>query len=429
MGLTYDNNTTPLISLLPYVEGAAWGIDEYYRQVLGKSNDLKPLDITLAGAYQSYERFLSMELRVQNDLQSSTTQDTQRTTVTGTAVVIGLIPNTNDYFTATTGHLRQSLFRVVSVNRQTWRRESVHVIEYMMVDYTDRLVNEMNNLRQKTTGEYVYSRERVMEGLSPVLKTSDFNMLSDLKGERQAMGDAYLNTFTYATTGTLNLPGQPGQRIYDKYLIDFVMATLSFMDFPTLYRLKQLPDSGDVYLTQPQFWTAILKRDRKAITYGHQKMRMTSTASFEPTTYIKSFFSARMDYVIYPERPDTSANSGEDVPPRSPFIVPIMPTGNSTGSCLSDKDKTYVLDGVPIVAYHRVPTSGYYVLTEAFYKNDGMNMSLIEVMTRDYLDSKPLNLEHLSFITSLYPRMERMEQFYFGPLLMCFMRYVDMIAT
>lgn len=429
MGLTYDQNQTPLNSLIAYAEGSAWGIDEYYRQVLGKSNDVKPLDITLAGAYQSYERFLQMELRVQNDLQGNTTQDTHFTTVTGTALVIGLIPNVNDYFTAITGHLRKSLFRVVNVDRQTWRRESVHVIEYAMVDYVDRLQNEINDLNRKTTGEYVYSRERAMEGLAPTLKTADFNMLSNLKAERQALGELYLNTFTYASTGTLNLPGQPGQRIYDKFLIDFVMATMSFTEFPSLIKLKQLPTSGDVYLEQPQFWTAILKRDRKAITWGHKRMRMASTIGFEPTTYIKSFFSARMDYVIYPERPDISVNSGEDIPPRSPFIVPILPTSNAVGECVSLKDKTYELDGVPVPAYHRASVNGYYVLSSAFYNNEAANLSLLEIMTRDYLESKPLNLEHLSFLVSLYPQMERMEQFYYGPLLMCFMRYVDMIAS
>lgn len=429
MGLTYDQNQTPIASLLPYVEGAAWGIDEYYRQILGRDNDVKPIDFALAGAYQAYERFLSMELRVQNDLQGNTNQETQFTKVTGTALVTGLIPNVHDYFTATVGHLRSALFRVAAVNRQTWRREAVHLIEYQMVDYVDRVQNEMDNLKRKTTGEYVYSRERVMEGLAPTLKTSDFNMLSELKAERQRMGEYYLGAFSWATTGTLNLPGQQGQRIYDSYLIDFVMATFGYLDFPRLYRLTQLPKSGDVYLEQPQFWTAILKRDRNAIKWGNQQMRMTATKGFEGTTYIKSFFSSRMDYVIYPMRPDTSVNSGEDLAPRPSFIVPIRQTANANGECVSDKDKTYVLDGVPIPAYHRVSLNGYYVLTEAFYKNDPANMSLIEILTRDYLESKPLNLEQLKLLVSLYPGMERMEQFYFGPLLMCFMRYVDMIAT
>lgn len=429
MGLTYDQNQTPLISLIAYAEGAAWGIDEYYRQVLGKNNDVKPIDFSLAAAFQSYERFLQMELRVQSDLQGNTNSETQFTQVTGTALVIGLIPNVHDYFTATVGHLRKSLFRVTNVDRQTWRREAVHLIEFQMVDYVDRVQNEMNDLQRKTTGEYVFSRERAMEGLTPILKTSDYSIITNLKEERRRMGETYLNAFSYATTGTLNLPGQTGQRIYDSFLVDFVMATFQYLEFPRLLHIKQLPKSGDVYLDEPQFWTAIVKRDRNAIKWGNKQMRMTSTKGFEGTTYIKSFFSARMDYVIYPSRPDVSVNSGEDIPPRPSFMVPIRQTTNANGECVPDKDKTYVLDGVPILAYHPVSLNGFYVLTQAFYNNDAPNMSILEILTRDYLESKPLNLEQLNFLISLYPGMERMEQFYYGPLLMCLIRYVDMIAS
>lgn len=429
MGLTYDNNQTPLVSLMSYVSGAPWTIEEYFRQVLGASNDLKSLDTTLAAVYQSYERIINMEIRVQQQLSSQTDAVKQFTEVTGGAMVYGfIIPNVNDYFIATTSYQRKALFRVTSVDRLTWRRESVHGIEYSMVDYIDRLPNEIEDLRKKTTGEYVFSRDRLMEGLAPILKTQDYEIITSLKESRKRIGEYYLNAFTYSSTRTLNLPGQPGQRIYDSFIVDFVLSTFGYLEFPQVFKIKPLPKSGDAYLEEPQFWDAILKRDRNSIDFGNKQMRMASTNSFPGTTYIKSLFTARMDYIIYPYKPDVSMKSGEDMPPEPTVIVPTRETVNANGEMLTDEQMTYLLNGAPVLAYPRINTRDYYVLSKAFYLNEDANMTLLEIMVRDYLKSATLDLSQISFLIHLYPRMQRMEQFYFGPLLMCLLKYADQRA-
>lgn len=423
-GLTYDNNQTPVVSLTAYVAGAPWTVT-YYAQVLGSHNDLKPLDSNLAAEYQSYTKILDLEIRVQSDLSSQTDTTSQLTTTTGSATVYSFMePNINDYFIAETGHQRAALFIITSVDRETWRRESVHTIQYRMVDYVYRLEQDIASLDLKTTTEYVFSKDRLLEGLTPYLKTEQYQELVDLRQARIQIGNYYLDTFISQSSNTLLIPGQVADRIYDPFLVDFVLSTFGYLDFHKCLKIKQYPKSGDIYLEQPQFWDAILKRDRNLINFGNQTMMVATTSQFPRTSYIKTMFSARTDKVVYPYRPDISAKTGEDPEPLVPFRACLRPTTGANGRDPTDEEITYFMGEKAIPAYPLAHVSGYYILSKAFYE-ERSELTLLEILTRDYLAGRTLDLKQLTFLYKLYPKMPRLEQFYFGPLIMTLMGYSD----
>ncbi len=429
MGLTYDNSTTPVVSLLAYVDGAPWTVDAYYRQIVGQHNDLKEVDIGLSPEYQSYSKIDKLELRLQDQLKGNTNQDTQFTSVEGAALVYGFLqPNTNDYFIAEVSHLRKALFRVVSVDRLTWRRESVFGISFKMVDFVDRVPLVIDNLVAKTTSTYVFAKDRLLENLNPYLRTDTYAMVNDLKNERRKLGEYYLRTFSYTSTRTLNMPGQPGKRIYDSFLVDFCMSTFGFMEFPDMIKIKQLPTDGDQYLKQPQFWKAIELCDKSMISLGNQKMALARTDLFLRNSWIKTLYSARMDLIVYPKTPDISLVSGEDLLPKPTFQEGLLRTTAVNGVDLTNQEKLYRLDDRNILSYRYPNENDWYVLSESFYTGDRSNMTLIEIMTTDYLNRSTLDLSQLNHLLALYPRMERLAQYYFGPLLMCFARYMDQRA-
>lgn len=428
MGTTYTDRKTPVVSLLAYVEGSAWSV-VYYRQILGQHNDLKELDSTLSPEFQSYGRIDQMELRVVQDLQSNTDNQTQNTKVEGSAMVYGfLIPNVNDYFTADTSYRRGALFRVTNVNRQTWKRESVYLIQYVMVDYVDRLTQDMQSLALKTTTVYVFSRDRLLEGLTPYLKTDTYAAVCELNNQRQMIGERYIADFSHHSAKTFMLPGQPYKRIYDAFLVDFVMRTFGFLEFPQLLNVKQLPKDGDQYLEQPQFWTALIEQDPVLLENGNHKMMTASSDLFLRNSYLKTLYSSRCDAIVYPRLPDVSTMTGDDLTPVPVFNSTLRDTVNAKGVVLTDAQKSYTLLDEQVVAYHRVWSDDYYVLTEPFYVGDRPNMSLIELMVDDYLKAKTLDLKQIQFMVNLYPKMERMEQLYLGPILMLLIKYADQRA-
>lgn len=429
MGLTYDNSTTPLVSLLAYVEGAPWTINEYYRQIVGQHNDLKEVDVGLSAEYQSYSQIKSLEIRLQSELTSTTDQDTQFTSVEGSGLVYGFIEaNVNDYFIAEVSHLRSALFRVTSVDRLTWRRESVFGLNFKLVDYVDRIPLQIQNLKDKSTSTYVFSKDRLLENLNPYLKTELYDTINDLKASRQSIGEHYLQTFGYTSTRTLNMPGQPGKRIYDPFIVEFCLATFGFMDFPGMIQIKSLPTDGDQYLKQPQFWQAVLETDKRRIDLGNQKMALVRSDQFLANSWLKTMYSARMDMVVYPKDPDISMISGHDLMPKDTFTEQLLATTGAHGVTLTHTEKLFKLDTRDILSYRYPNENDWYVMSAAFYNGDRQNMSLIELMTTDYLNKATLDLKQLSHLIRLYPKMEKLAQFYYGPLLMCLIRYADQRA-
>jgi hypothetical protein len=58
----------------------------------------------------------------------------------------------------------------------------------------------------------------------------------------------------------------------------------------------------------------------------------------------------------------------------------------------------------------------YYVLSEAFYTNEGV-LSALEIQVRDYLNHKTLSLDLMEQLIADYPNWPVLEQFYYGPIL------------
>ena len=73
--------------------------------------------------------------------------------------------------------------------------------------------------------------------------------------------------------------------------------------------------------------------------------------------------------------------------------------------------------------FHSVASLDTYVFSKDFY--EGRPTSLIEIMVTDYLNRSTINAEHLYKFIDIWGKLERLEQFYFGPLLFALLREVD----
>ena len=428
-GLMYDNNHVPLVSLISYMDGSPWTVESYYRQSLGEHNDLKMLDTTLDAEFQGYERIDKLEILVDTDLQSTTDGVTQTTKTNGSGMIYPFfVPNVNDYFTAITGYRNIGLFRIKTVDRRTFRTDSVHYVEYELVDYIDNLPNEAASLKEKTIRTYVFSKERLMEGLAPILKTETYEAIGDLRSEYETMGRYYLDTFLNRGAKTLIYPGQTNNRIYDPFLVEFVMQTFSYDTFDAIIGMKELNKSGDRYLDQPQFFTVMLNQQHKDLKFTNQVMGYAKTGQFDPNTYIKSLAFARIEYVLYPSEPDVSTRSFDNELPLPVVKGIAVPTTNAKGRTLSSIDKSYTLENKLIQSYPMILDDEYYVFSKNFYENKGSELTLIEIMTRDYMSRRTLDLKQIQHMVNLYPKMERLEQFYYIPILMALVRYFEKSA-
>lgn len=425
--LVYDDRHEPLNALISYMDGSPWALKYYLSQNTAQHNDLKMVDAGLDAQFQGYDKYNGLELLVDNDLSSSTDEGQQSTRVNGTALVPPFfVPNVGDHFVAETGYLSPALFLVQRVSRKTFRTQSAHEIEYKLVDYVDRLPEEMASLLQKVIREFQFDRTRMIEGLGGMVTTEKYADMIDLRQSYTMIGDYYLDTFIDRASKTLVFPGQTRHSIYDPNLVEFIMRTFSYDVFPRMLDIKELNRSGDKYLDQPQFFKAFLDRNFKSLQFGNMRMGFTRTGFFERSTWIKSLAHQRIDFIVYPKDPDLSVNSYESDRPMN-FVDPdLIPTTNAQGKILTYGDKSFALQNKVIQSYPMVHSDDYYVLTENFYQNKSEELTLLELMVRDYMKNGTLDEKHIKHLVELFPRMERMEQFYYGPIIMTLIRYYDM---
>jgi len=85
---------------------------------------------------------------------------------------------------------------------------------------------------------------------------------------------------------------------------------------------------------------------------------------------------------------------------------------------------TYPQNNVNIPYYHPVLKDDFYVLSRAFYE-DTADKSVLEILVKDYLKMQTLDLDKLYRLTETFKKLGRLEQFYYGPILMVLIKEAD----
>ena len=415
-GNVFDNRNVPLTGLIAYVAGAPWTVT-YYRQLLSHDSDVKELDDTLDSTYQSYEKIIGLELRVEAELTSSTTTDTQQTTVNGSALVIPFItPNKNDYFVTETSLGKKALFLIRKAERKTFQEQAVHSIDYILVQYLQESDSLYISLTSKVARTLYFSKDRLIQGLSPLLKTETFEEIQSLETVYTKTVAYYFNTFFNTRCYTLTLPGQL-DLVYDPFLTNAVLSVVSVSDAAQLRRLKRYPTDEDIYLTQAQVWDALLKREPAVLKYCNRFMGATRVNNFDHNAFIKDAYHGIIDRIVYPTVVDQSALSGPKPSAKLSTTEPLLPTTNYQGGQLSFDENIYALLNTAVTVYPEIDFSQTYLFTPALYDNVG-DKSLLEIVVSDYIHRRTVDLKQLTHLVSLYTRLNRMQQFYYGPVLL-----------
>lgn len=415
-GNIYDNNKVPLQGLIAYISGAPWTVD-YYRQQVSKHNDLKEIDPNLDPSYQAYEKISGLELRVETQLQSSTDPNTQQTSVRGSAYIYPfMVPNRNDYFVTDTSYGKKALFLIRMVERRTFQENSVHMVDYVLVRYMDQDDELYKDLVTKTVRNLIFSKDRLIEGLSPFLKTETYESITQLTDDYKDLVQRYFSTFLNLKCYSLVLPGQK-DLIYDPYLMDYLFKNIDTFDAPEIKRVKRYQTDEDVFMEQPQFWKMLYKRRYDLLDECNVKMGYANVGEFDRNSYIRGAYHGVMAKIVYPKNPDFSYQSGYASFAKTVYDLIPETTVNYKGGQFSSLDNQYVLTNNLIQIYPVVSFADTYVLTPDFYNNSS-SMSILEILVKDYLKGQTLNLPYLKLLLVNYPKLARMEQFYYGPILM-----------
>ena len=415
--IIHDDKKTPIPSLLAYVSGAPWVVN-YFSQIVSKHNDLREIDPTQPNVYQQYQKINNLELRVESALTSGYDTDQAITTVTGSAILYPfIVPNISDYFVTDTADNRSTLFRITNVERKTISRNSAFSIEYEIVGYTDDDSSGLYaNLQDKVMREYFFHKDRLIEGLQPMLRAEESQQILNLKDYYSDIVTYYFKNFFNRKYMTLVLPGQD-YAIYDSFLVNYLMKLIESNDAPEIRYMKTITNDNDPYMSQPQFWSIMLDRDYKGLTYCNRKMKLVTKYMFSLNSFVHGLAFSNVDYIVYPEEQDMSAIVHHEPKARLTALEEILSTENSLGNVTDVLGKLYSDVSTTYPVINSTIVDDFYVLSENFYSN-ATDQTLLESLTTNYLKFETIDLTKLSELCNDYRTWGKLEQFYYGPVLL-----------
>jgi hypothetical protein len=285
--------------------------------------------------------------------------------------------------------------------------------------YVSSSTELLEGLEERVQRVYHFSKDRLLENLQPMVKEDDFVLLESLLDKYRDLVRYYFNSFFNKSYSTLVLPGQTAS-IYDYKLLKYVYKIVNVHDIPN-HAFMRIPNiDGDLGLAEGQvdIWDILLERDSESITHCNDQFSTAHTRSFNRNPFLMGLSYNNIEYLVYPTDVDTSmriANrSGRFKCISSKAIYDSL---NRDEVHYGNYDDTYIDNLTNCTRFGHVSSDEYYIFSKDFYKL-GNNLTLLEQLVLDYLNKRAINLKKLHDLLNNYRNLTRLDQFYYGPILL-----------
>lgn len=439
-GVTVDTKYEPVDHLLTHVEGSSWTVN-YYSQVLDTDSPTMGQGMSTNPIFQGYRLIKGMELKVSTALTTSQIEETTNLDVQGSATVYPfIIPNKGDMFIADTGAGQEGVYQVLTSDRKSVFKQSVHEITYKLVAYSkDRL----GDLNAKTLSVLQYDREFIKYGQNPLLFEEEALTVAFLRRQYKAIFQGYIRTYRSREYNTLLVPSQEVS-CTDTFLTKFITTAFDIFDVDDLRYVKRLNTDDDYSLRAMQIFEVLQRRDFSLLNDAFIQWGKVSTLEFTSDPMLEGIFYSGIGQVIYPVDPVLTVDYGTMTPVKlvdAEILDPAMPKIKAIYDMLPPSRRKIlgeafpdVLDGFTVIGSDGLPVvfpkqpplikramaDGYYVFSQAFYLNDQYPgaQSQLELLVRDYLVGNALNNARLKALVMDMPNWNTIDRFYFTPIIL-----------
>lgn len=411
-----DTQQVPRSTLATYVEGFVY-VTDWYSQILTADMATYGLDHTKSAIYQQYKKIKRLELRLTEALNGSQDATDKSFTIKGAGHIhTGVIPNEGDMFCADVGDGREGVFQINSSEKRSIFADSVYYVEFQLMFFSSVETQRREDLENKVVATYHYIRDYARWGKNPIVTDHRYKCLLDLRMLYTDMVSHYFDWFLSKERGTILVPGQ-ALTTYDPFVPVVLNQILSVNEVPALMKMRVWAISDDNMLSQPQFWTALLRRDLNLMKVANVKMGVCSTHDFTRYPAMRPIRYSQIDQVVYPvhqnDSIDSDLNSFDKTPTQNSLLNAPSLYGNITGML---RPAEY-LDPLPITPLYPVLKDDFYVFSSAFYTDTGPK-SLLEKLTEDYLQGENIAPEQLHYLASNFQAWGGLERFYYIPVLL-----------
>lgn len=411
----YEESVKPYKSMIAYTDGAPWTVN-YYSQVVGKHSELKAIDKLASNAQQSYIKITNLELRVTSPLSDSYDSATATMKTTGTAHMYGnVVPNVDDLFITETTDRTLTIFKLMDVEVASTSNDTVYEITYAVIGNVESIPDVYESIISKVSKEYHFLKNRIADGTNPLVAPEEYKQLIDLGQAYRDILNYHMTVFYSKANKMMVLPGQ-STKIYDYSALEFLFKIVDPTDHINLLGVLRAPNAPSVFADQTNIYDILISRNYAYLDQCNKQMSFVRSSAGGTNTYILGPYYYDIDYLVYPRDEDTTATPN-DVRKFEKINNLLQDTERKGTSFLFPEDDVVSIPNGSVPLIFPVHKDGYYVFSQDFY-NGGTNISALEILVRSYLKNKTIDLNTLNKLISSYKSMKRMDQYYYGPILL-----------
>jgi hypothetical protein len=420
--VTVDTKVIPSSALLTHVEGSRWTVD-YYSQILTNDSALAGEMVNRNPIYQQYRLIQRLELRVTSPLNTSQDTATKSLNITGTANLYGFImPNEGDMFIANIGDGKEGIFRILMSERKTIFKDTIHVIEYKLIDYVTP--ERKSDLTSKVVDTFVFSKDFLTYGQNPLIRYEDNILIEKLTDYYYSLAKRYFDTFISNEYKTLLVPGQD-RPIYDHFLTKFVMSSFTAYDINMVRNIRLMNLDDDYVMKSTTIWDMLKDKDVSMFKYCIKKAGLISARSFTKDPMMEGIYHSGIQYVLYPKDYTILPVDYQVSHAAKPLSGEVLQDPPSPITNLADLIVDTEYQGLTLPAnpgIRKVLVDDYYVFSSYFYNKDKANMSILELLVFDYLDGKAIDNRLLFSLCETSHAWGALERFYYSIIILILIR-------
>lgn len=401
-----------------YIEGAKLVV-EYYSQILNGDDEGNAFSMDVGGHLQQYRRIRGFEMKITSPFSPSF-NDKNEWEGSGTAVLYpGMRPNHGDVFIADMGEGRNGVFNVESVKENSYYKDTTYEIEFSLKGYLTPDILE--NLTQKSVSKQVFVKDVLLFGETPYYTEERYDLRERLLRQSRSMIQHYLHEFLDNEEYVFLLPVN-GKRIYDPELSIFVRNTIAGEVTVIGNMVRELSIERNGVKRAPSLLDVIVQQDEFMLHGIDHQFYLLDRTWFKTPAYLNSVFYSTIEYIVFPksyiETNLTSRFSSLQAKPiKTGYGQDVLLGSIVIKASNLDKPREQ-----PLI--HHVNKDDYYIFSEAFYRKQEKDLSVLEALVLQLIHRKPVNEHQLQRLLDDCYRWNPLDKFYYFPILILLMREV-----
>lgn len=376
-----DTQINDVSTLLTAISGSSYNVD-YYSQYVGSSDELRAFDPEEVSVFRQYQLIKNYEFKLQDEISKSYDSKDNRLTATGTAVTYpGLIPNKYDMFISDIGDGIAGMFTITEVSKRTYFQQTCYQIDFELMYIVDARVEALINSRVVKTTHFV--KDYISFGADPVMVDERYVASTDMTALLQDCLTEYMSEFYSYEYSTLLVP-YDSWRVYDPFLVNFLLMIFDVDKHPLLPKIKQYNTDDPQLLKYISIWDVMLKQQSRLLDNCFRKAQLVPTRQFIRNPLLQSVAYSGLDRIVMPITKDLSIDDVLGIGRFQTYLDDVDDTIPIISPKAGDGDLT-----IP-----NVEKSSHYLFTEYFY---GTLSETEDQSDFENLMKKFINKEHFDY--------------------------------